>query len=333
MGVSYKGPPSGFMVLHQHHPTLYYKVESDGGVIVTGEKFKILFSETLADGSIIKGGINDKGFLFGDRKRPKHPKRYPLRWFTEAEIAKGIDPPYKRRKQITPPPGKVLKTKHLPETPGMTQDTQALLESFKRGESHTETQGRYHIVYNNEEEGRARSAPPVPARAVIDRLEAEVKRKDRAYADLQKQFAKAKQQQDVLNAEIHNIRNAKIEAEAQAKARVQELRDDYARRRNIRRWQLEAVKTKAYEVEGLVADSWEIEDPQGQLRYIVITRTSGGTADRTATQWLEDLRHIMDARGGEDTITYVNAPSDCAVNVLEILPGYEEEEDDGIEHF
>jgi hypothetical protein len=41
----------------------------------------------------------------------------------------------------------------------------------------------------------------------------------------------------------------------------------------------------------------------------------------------------MDARGGADTITYINAPDNCNVSVLEILPGYAEDEDDEIGHF
>ena len=332
MGTPYKSPPSGFMVLHDHLPTLYYKVESDGGVIITGEKMKVLFNVTLADNSVIKGGINEKGNLFGDRKHVRHVKKYPLRWFSEVEVAKGIKPPNQRRKQIIPPPGKILKTKNLPDPPGMTQDTQALLENYKRGEINTEAQSRYYTVYNNEE-CLALNVPPVPARAVIDRLEAEVKRKDRAYAELQKEYARVKQRQDVTSAEIHNIRNAKIETEANAKAEVRKLRDDYERRRSIRRWQLEAVKTKAYEVEGLVADSWEIEDQLGNLRYIVVMRTSRGATDRVAKQWLEDLRRVMDMQGEKDSIAYVNAPDDCTVSVLELLPGTIEEEDDEIDHF
>jgi hypothetical protein len=123
------------------------------------------------------------------------------------------------------------------------------------------------------------------------------------------------------------------EAENTAKQEVEKLREEYERRKNTRRWQVEAGKTEEFEVEGMVARSWEIEDEQGELRYLVVTQASSGTSTRVQEQWLTTLRDQVDEEIGGDRVVYVSAPNGCITTVLEILPDFIEEEDEEIGQF
>jgi hypothetical protein len=301
--IDYNTKPKYFHDLN-NSPKLYYQLESDEGVIITGEKIHCVFKLELPDKSVIQGGINPSGNLFGDRKMPTK-KSHPLRWFSREEVERGILPPAQRRRKIKLPPGKTIGEKHI-QPIGISSDTKLLLDSYQGDQE---------------------------ARNLIKRLEGELQLKDKAYAALRTKLTQIQQKHDAIVSEVNTYRNGMAEAENTAKQEVEKLREEYERRKNTRRWQVEAVKTEEFEVEGMVARSWEIEDEQGELRYLVVTQASSGTSTRVQEQWLTTLRDQVDEEIGGDRVVYVSAPNGCITTVLEILPDFIEEEDEEIGQF
>lgn len=285
-------------------PKLFFQVESDGGVIITGEKYQCTFSHTMADKSVIHGGILPNGNLFGDRKLRGKGKAYPLRWFSREDVDRGIKPPHQRRREIVLPPGKNIPEK-MPHPIGITKETKLMIDNYQGGES----------------------------KALIQRMETELKLKDKAYAALRTKHAQLQQKHDAILSEVNTYRNGMSEAENAAKMEVQKLREEYERKKTTHRWQVEAVRSGSFEVEGLVAHSWEVEDSEGKLRYLIVTRSAAGTSGSVEKQWLDDLSKVVDAEIGEDRAVCVAAPHGCSTTVLEILPDRNDEADDEIGQF
>ena len=285
-------------------PKLFFKIENDGGVIITGEKYQCTFNLTIADKSVIHGGILPNGNLFGDRKLKGKGKAYPLRWFSREEVDRGIKPPHQRRREIKLPPGKKIPEK-MPHPIGINKETKMMIDNYQGGES----------------------------KALIQRLEGELKMKDKAYATLRTKHTQLQQKHDAILSEVNTYRNGMADAENAAKMEVQQLREEYERKKTTHRWQVEAVRSGSFEVEGMVAHSWEVEDSEGKLRYLIVTRAASGTSSLVEKQWLEDLSKVVDAEIGSDRAAIVAVPHDCSTTVLEILPDSNNEEDGEIGQF
>ena len=112
--ISSNSGPMGFYVL-KNVPRLYYRVEEDGGVLVTGIPKKCIFNlEVVSDDGkrgYVSGGLKVDGssvILFGDHARDN--RRYPLRW-VELSKAEHLPPPKARRNKPGVHPWKEAKKK------------------------------------------------------------------------------------------------------------------------------------------------------------------------------------------------------------------------------
>jgi hypothetical protein len=102
--------PEGFEVLSVQ-PKLYYKIEADNGVVVTGMPEKTFFNYKVVGGGHISGGLKWDGstpIIYGDYNY--NNRRYPLRWVTLAEISQ-LPPPGDRRNKPRVHPWKEHMTK------------------------------------------------------------------------------------------------------------------------------------------------------------------------------------------------------------------------------
>jgi hypothetical protein len=95
--------PEGYDVLSVD-PKLFFKVESDGGVVITGEPAKTFFNFQVTGGGTISGGIKMDGtnpVIFGDYGH--NYRKYPLRWVPLDRITYLADPEDRRNKPAIHP--------------------------------------------------------------------------------------------------------------------------------------------------------------------------------------------------------------------------------------
>lgn len=96
MSVRHGSIPEGYSLLSVD-PKLYYKEESDGGVVITGVPGKALFNFKVKGGGMISGGIrmsDSTPVIFGDYAN--NNRKYPLRWVALDSVSY-LPPPEQRR--------------------------------------------------------------------------------------------------------------------------------------------------------------------------------------------------------------------------------------------
>jgi len=96
MTIKHGSLPEGYNVL-SIDPNLYYKEESDGGMVITGNPGKTFFNFKVKGGGTISGGIRMNGadpMLYGDYAN--NNRKFPLRWIPLKEL-QHLAPPEERR--------------------------------------------------------------------------------------------------------------------------------------------------------------------------------------------------------------------------------------------
>lgn len=324
--------PRGFKVLVAH-PELFYKVESDGGVLITGNKTcKTTFNKVITDGSRVQGGINQKGLLFGDRvvNNKGRKRSLPLRW-KDLNDLEGLPPPHARRREILPHPFKQPRVVREPSAPamqeGMQPETSLLLKQFTEDQAQPKAATMKRAVAN------PNKPPEVRAGYIIDRLKAEMGHKEKLYRELRTKHDQLVQKYNAINGEIHNYRNQVAQIRSTTRAEITKIQAEYEARTKTIRWQLEAVPNRDIRAEGLIARTWEIIDAKQELRYVVIVSVPAGTTDIVQEQWLEDLQASLDTQLGPAAITYVIVPDYSVLSVNQIVPGLDGDGDDDIDQF
>jgi len=332
--------PKGFTLL-KDDPKLFYKIEEDGGVLITSaDPKRCLINEQLGDGSSIKGGWspNQGGQLFGERLVPDKMGNFlkrPLRW-VNFDSAADTPPPDERRRKPKVKKG----TPSTPPRPRFTQEAKNLLQGWRHQEENQRRadmqNNRWHDRFSptkRSEKKAALSEPHIPPARVIEKLEADLKRADSEYDELRKEFNVLARKFNSTADDNTKLRSLVQQVREQAVTEVEQLTEDYSRRSKIHRWQIEAVPTQHARIEGLEATSWEVEDPSNELRYLVIAHAAPGTEEKVRTQWMHDLEQRVEKDFG-DGVYYVLTAPDTAVSVMEIMPGLDQiEEDEDVGQF
>lgn len=130
---------------------------------------------------------------------------------------------------------------------------------------------------------------------------------------------------------LAQLDDAKLQVEdmkARSAAEIAKIKADYERRSHTRRLQFEVLPFQRASVEGLSATVWEVEDSQGEARYVVMTTSARGTTSEVERTWINDLKAKMVDHMGHDRFLFVTVPDNAAVSINEILPSEQEEDDD-----
>jgi len=165
--------PKGFEIL-KSSPKLYYRVEDDGGVLITGVPEKAVFNKKIKEGTL-SGGIKMTGgtpLLFGDLHAKN--RRYPLRW-VDLGVAEDMPPPRERRNKPGEHPWKAERRR---------------IEKAREDREHHDHDAKVN---------RDRWVP----KAAYERLEAECKALREANT---KAFKKVDELRTAANQEVANIR-------------------------------------------------------------------------------------------------------------------------------
>ena len=305
--------------------------------MITGpDPARCIFKETISDGSILEGGWtpNMGGTVFGDRiivdsMGNRNPK--PLRWclFEEAE---GLKPPSERRNPKGPNPKRHVRPTPEPEPQDMMPETRKLLQKYEDERRRTRTRemiakNRWRKRFGEEPEKvevtvrePVMSKPEVPADKVIAGLKIENERLQREHKQMQEEVKMMTEQMRKMHEENEEFKEQAKTIRDDAIGEVRKIKEDYDRKSKVLRWQIEAAPSRQQRVEGLEAKIWEIEDPDRELRYLVVASTPRGTERRVEEQWMADLKTLLERRFG-DTMYYVIVPPETDLTVREVQPG------------
>ena len=322
---------------------LFYRIETDGSVLVAGEKKRCLIKTTLPDGSVVQGGINNAGALFGERIRGT--QRWPLRWqdpirstapgtrLAPREQKRGgindpmFDPgsPIPARRAATPKP--TPPPTALPETAAVMRDLGAAVRSqiTEARSPKKETREEMMKRFVKADPKKAASAPTasVPSVSIamleevataIEQTQAEVERVRADNAAVFEHTHQLEAENQQLRAELENLRET-------AKRKLAELEAEWRRKVSVRRWSVEEVRTDEFAVEGLEARKWDVEDPEGAIQYLVVATVPAGTAESVTKSWMDDLKLRVDLMPFGGRAVYITKRDNTRLEVLELIPG------------
>jgi hypothetical protein len=345
-------------------PRLYYLVEDDGGVVVTGAEIsKCTFNTDLPDGSHVAGGLTQKPdgavTVFGDRTYQENGTTVtrPVRWIDMSE-ADSLVPPHLRRPPKRPPRGHRSNPspplQNIPlvkEDVKLTPTMKKLLDMAQQG------------LVSKEEAIKSLSIEPLeppgdePSPSRFQRIFGKKKGKSWVdehgrpvqWGDAAKEYQKLRESYDKLLQEQVQLKNL-LTATQQQNARLTEklkkaeeavatvkhesqvelerIRQRYLGDLNTKRWQIEAIKTDGLTVEGADATIFELEGANENFRYLVVATIPRSTPAEVEKQWMSDLQEKLDARFGIGAVEYFIVPEDMTISVLEVLPGVEDPEDE-----
>lgn len=313
--------PPGFDELHES-VDLFYRIEPDGSVLLTGEKTQVILSYTLKDGSKISGGISRKGDLFGDRVTLEQGqvKKYPLHWrdasrvpspFKPRQPGTGFDP---HELQQRPPPMPAP----APKRNETAFDTEALEEAKNALRKKIETPPKKKIFGGGKQLNDFELLEEA-ANAIESTLEQiqQVRKENALVADVQIEMTR-------LRAENEGLRNEVTRISETAKEAVKAARAEGERKAKVRRWQIEEMHGRELSTEGLDSKILEVEDAAGALKYIVVSTCARGTSASVLSQWQIDLKAKLDVLGFGARAIFVHAPDEARLSVLELVPGVAE---------
>lgn len=328
-----------------------------------------MLNEQLPDGSKIVGGFNRQGVLFGERlslnrgqvvKSPLHWRDYnnprsvatsSSRPVPSARVMANERPKSPLDNPIFNPskPSAIWSNPLLGVPPNRVMpETAALLES-QGVQTHNLQESRDRlskVVKANEappKEGRMAAS----VRKLLNKKNGHDEGGGSGHLDMIKEAAdaiettmaevervRAQNAQNV--AELHQaqsenqqLRNELERVRSEAKSLLAQTIEEFGRKVKVRRWQVEAVPTNDVTIEGQESRILEVEDPEGLMRYVVVSHAPTGTSPQVLQQWQQDLRAQVDLMPFGSRAVYVYAPPGMRVDVLELVPGVNVEDSAG----
>jgi hypothetical protein len=339
----------GFQEFDDAALDLFYRVEPDGSALISGDRARCIIKEKLPDGSLIMGGINNNGMIFGDRivRENGVERRYSLRWQDPTKPAPSgsrlapketrrsslndpmFDPPPGGRRsappafqpsfpppQATPPAQNIL-----PETAELLRDMgasvkQQLTEAKEPPKSGSRMRRLLGRSSETEEPGASKDnlAMLSEVAEAIERTQAEVARVRADNVRAFEQVQRVEVENAQLRAELSRVRE-------EAKEQLVRNNVEWKRKVQIRRWSVEEVHAHELVVEGLEAKGWEVEDPDGGIQYLVVATVPRGTQESIVKQWMDDLKARVDLMPFGGRAVYITKHEGTHLEVLELVPG------------
>lgn len=333
---------------------LWYRIEPDGSVLFTGDKPQgaKMLSETLPDGSKISGGFNRQGLLFGERisltkngvmksqlfwrdysTRPGRPMSPAMTTSSPSERTLNEQPrspldnplfdPKKPKTWENPyaqsPPRMNPQEAREPETQDLQESRERIAKSVAKEKPKNGgpiAQKMRNLLGGSKRADYSDSnlEALTEAAEAIEKTMAEVER-------VREQNAQHVAELNQSNAENQQLRNELERVRSEAKTLLAQTIEEFGRKVKVRRWQVEAVPSNEVTIEGMESKILEIEDPEGTMRYVVVSQAPAGTGAQTLQQWQQDLRAQVDLMPFGGRAVYVFAPPGMRVDVLELVPG------------
>lgn len=330
---------------------VFYRIEPDGSVLLTGEKSMCILKRDLKDGSKIQGGINRGGMLFGERIALVNGQvvKYPLHWRDVAQPPSRLAVNERKPPPQLSPPKSIEDPVFNRDRPAfdktLQQDLQKVAQATARPVDTQELrESQERIKKEVSKNSRSESGGPISQRMkallgrrkgketdtdtnlealteaadAIEKTMAEVERVREDGNRIAQELQQVQQMNEQLREELARVR-------AEARETLAQTTEEFGRKVKTRRWQVEAVGAHDVITEGMESKALEVEDPEGLMRYIVVSTAPRGTDQRTLSQWQTDLRSKVDLMPFGQRAVYVFAPENFKVHVLELVPGVDAE--------
>lgn len=326
---------------------VFYRIEPDGSVLLTGDKAMCILKRDLKDGSKLQGGINKSGMLFGERIALKNGQvvKFPLHWRDVVQppsrlaVNERPRPPKSIEDPVFNPGGRAFQKtlqqdlRQVEQATRPTVSTQELTESQERiartiaSAEKPETKMRGPIAQRMKNllsrKGKSDDADSniealTEAADAIEKTMAEVERVREDGNRIAQELQTVQTENNALREELARVR-------AEARETLAQTTEEFGRKVKTRRWQVEAVAAHEVTTEGMESRALEIEDPEGLMRYIVVSTAPRGTDQHVLSQWQTDLRSKVDLMPFGQRAVYVFAPENFKVHVLELVPGVDAE--------
>lgn len=126
-------------------------------------------------------------------------------------------------------------------------------------------------------------------------------------------FDQMKKERDDLLSKLKRVELQISQVRDQATKEVQNLREEFHKKVNVRSVHLESTLTRSNQIEGHKTEHWEV----GNRKYLVIAETPSGLGAGT---WVEDVTVALNRVTTGEEITVAVVPSGASVRVVEMIP-------------
>jgi len=315
---------AGFHTL-QAMPRLYYRIEEDGGLMLTGPILqKGVVNHSLHDGSKVSGGFKQdaRGDLvtFGERFVEKNglTMKYPLRVEPMSTVLTLVAPANRRGRGVQRGPLPPRSNRKTGMTAEPKREAVLIDESSAKG-------GRWAQKYGDVRPWAKKGDTEGKSHEWTAQAYELLRREHDA---LQAKYEVSEKNRKKLEEKVKDTQAQIKQVQKSAHAELTSIKEEFKYKATVRRWQIEATPKDSIGVEGMEAEVCEMVDPAGNLRYLVVAQVPRGTSGRVQQQWLRDLQEVLDSRFGTGIVHYVIAPEDSTISVLEVLPGVDDPNDD-----
>lgn len=332
--------PPDFVEIPDDRVDLFYKIDRTGQVILTGDKQRCVLSCELADGSRLQGGITEAGNAFGTRT-DKNGRTFDLRWqdvyqtVGPAPVAK-VAPPVPKApldSALFDPPGKPTKmvtpADMSSEMAALEEQGKRALKSFERaakvGAKEEELKGSLDTM-RTVIESKTEELPERRTGLTVEMLEEISHTIESTISEVKRIQEENLQLRIQVEAENQRLRERILLVQEEAKAKLEQVTEEFARKTRTRRWLVQEAASEDFMVQGLEAKRWEIEDDKEEVNHLVVVTAVAGTTERSTKAWMEEVQKNVEQLPNGKHAVYVMTRPGLNLSVLQLLPGVDSEE-------
>lgn len=340
--------PVGFAGLGQ--TSLCYRIEPDGSVLIAGRRARTLIHADLHDGSAVHGGIDNSGAVFGERLVPigSVVRKFPLRWCEDPNPERAPEPlPGTTWSATTPIASAITPTPVVPVLDLRPKYRAKYVQPYRPAAYYPPTDFTVPFMPVKAQELMRHPRGSSSSSENLDAL----RQAERALEEARAGVARANADRRRLSNDIARLQaeNSQLQSRAtRAEAISKEIRDqleavniELDRKVDRRRLQLSSVPKTELQVPVQAASSnaWrdprvpttkseefsstvlEVDDPSGEIRYVIVAQAPKDTTESVLQKWLTELYNKVAGQVGANRTALTLVPTNFGVQVFELIPG------------